>query len=303
MDNRKVLVISGPTASGKSNLAIEIAKKIGGIIINADSMQIYKGLPILSAQPSDEEKTIVEHKLYGIFEPNENNTVYGWLELVKKTIDNTTKIPVIVGGTGMYISRLIHGIRYLPETNLEIRDKANALYEKIGWDEFYKIVEKIDRDSVLKLKKNDKHRIVKIYEIYETSGQKLSYFESLPNEKLYDNIFHININLQRDILYKRCEDRFKVMLLKAIDEVNDLLKTYDIKDNYSITKTIGFKEIKNYLDGNISYDDMVIQAIKATKNYAKRQITWFKNQFEGFDLVVNSLDDYPNLVEKIISLL
>lgn len=299
--DKKIIVISGTTASGKSNLAINLAKSINGIIINADSMQIYDGLPILSAQPTKEDKHIVEHKLYGILKPHESNTVYKWLELAREVIDNTSKIPIVVGGTGMYISRFIDGIKFLPESDKNIREYANNLYDEIGWDEFYKIVEKIDKESVVSIKKNDKHRAVKIYEIYKISGEKLSYFESLPNEKLYNNIYHININLDREILYKRCEDRFKIMLeeINVIDEVRNFLNTNSIKDEYSITKTIGFKEIRDYLDNKISYDDMVYLSIKSTRNYAKRQYTWFKNQFKNKNFVVNDFGDFNFVLDNV----
>lgn len=297
--DKKIIVISGTTASGKSALAIDVAKKINGVIINADSMQIYEGLPILSAQPTEEDKKIVEHKLYGILKSHESNTVYKWLELVKNTIDNTDKIPIVVGGTGMYISRFIDGIKFLPESDKEIRDYANNLYDELGWDAFYKIIEEIDKDSAINIKKNDKHRAVKIYEIYKISGKKLSYFESLPNEKLYNNIYHININLNRELLYKRCEERFRLMLVKAIDEVKSFLNINIVEDNYSITKTIGFKEIRDYIENKISYDDMFYLSVKATRNYAKRQYTWFKNQFKHKDLIIENIDDFNNVYSKI----
>ena len=297
--DKKIIVISGTTASGKSSLAIDVAKKINGVIINADSMQIYEGLPILSAQPTEEDKKVVEHELYSVLKPYESNTVYKWLELVKNVIDNTDKIPIVVGGTGMYISRLIDGIKFLPESNKEIRDYANNLYDELGWDDFYKIIEEIDKDSAINIKKNDKHRAVKIYEVYKISGKKLSYFESLPNEKLYNNIYHININLNRDLLYKRCEERFRIMLINAIDEVKNFIMFNEVKDEYSITKTIGFKEIRDYIEKKITYNDMFCLSVKATKNYAKRQYTWFKNQFKYKDLVIEDLSDFKDVVNKI----
>ena len=275
--DKKIIVISGTTASGKSSLAIDIARMINGIIINADSMQIYEGLPILSAQPTEEDKKIVEHKLYSVLKSCESNTVYKWLELVKNVIDNTDKIPIVVGGTGMYISRFINGIKFLPESDKKIRDYANNLYDELGWDTFYKIIEEIDKDSAINIKKNDKHRAVKIYEIYKISGKKLSYFESLPNEKLYNNIYHVN----------------KKYLPKGFLNINV------IKDDYSITKTIGFREIRDYIENKISYDDMFYLSVKATRNYAKRQYTWFKNQFKHKDLVIEDIDCFKYVYNNI----
>ncbi len=296
------IVISGPTASGKSFLALELAKKIDGIVINADAMQIYKGLPILSAQPNDEEKNTVEHKLYGIFEPTESNSVFRWLELVKNTINKTiknNKIPIVVGGSGMYISRLINGIRELPDTDENLRKELNELYDKIGWDEFYKIVKDIDEESLINLKQNDKHRLIKIYEIYKTSGQKLSNWEKLPNNAIFDKnkFIHINLFPDRDILYDRCEKRFKIMMENAVDEVKNFILNYNVfnGEKYSILNTIGLLEIKDYIDNKISFNETIDVAVKKTRNYAKRQYTWFKNQFKSLDFLINEIPNNGNI--------
>ncbi len=300
--NNNIIVISGPTASGKSYLALELAKKINGTVINADAMQIYKGLPILSAQPSVEEKSMVEHKLYGVFDPIESNSVFKWLKLVKNIIDKTVKnnkIPIVVGGSGMYISRLINGIRELPDTDENLRIKLNELYNDIGWDEFYKIVENIDKESLINLKKNDKHRLIKIYEIYKTSGKKLSEWEKLPNSNIFDinDFIHINLFPDRDILYDRCEKRFNIMMKSAVDEVEVFISKYDIFNGkkYPILNTIGLLEIKDYIDNKISFDEVVNRAVKKTRNYAKRQYTWFKNQFKFLDFLINEIPNCDNI--------
>ncbi len=300
--NNNIIVISGPTASGKSFLALELVKKINGVVINADAMQIYKGLPILSAQPSNEEKNIIEHKLYGIFEPTESNSVFRWLELIKTTIDKTiknNKIPIVVGGSGMYISRLINGIRELPDTDENLRKELNELYDKIGWDEFYKIVKDIDEESLINLKQNDKHRLIKIYEIYKTSGQKLSSWEKLPNNAIFDKnkFIHINLFPDRDILYDRCEKRFKIMMENAVNEVKNFILNYNVfnGEKYSILNTIGLLEIKDYIDNKISFNETIDIAVKKTRNYAKRQYTWFKNQFKSLDFLINEIPNNSNI--------
>lgn len=222
----KIVVISGPTASGKSSLAFELAKKINGCVINADSMQIYKGLPILSAQPTQEEQELVEHKLYSVLEPKDNNSVYVWLKLVEENVNKTlknNKIPIIVGGTGMYISRLINGIKDLPTIPQELRNETIKLFDKIGYDEFYSMVEKIDNKALQKLNKNDKQRLMRIYEIYQISGNNLSFYEDAKNNYIFnpEMFFHINLNIDRDILYKRCQKRFKLILEDSKREVDD----------------------------------------------------------------------------------
>lgn len=297
-NNNKIIVISGPTASGKSAFAIELAKKLDGVIVNADSIQIYEGLPILSAQPDDKDKKEAEHRLYNIIKPKESNCVFNWLQLAKKNVDEILEkgqTPILVGGTGMYISRFINGIRPLPDTNMDNRNKINSLYEEIGWDKFYDMVKEVDEESVLKIKKNDKHKLIKTYEVYEISGKKLSYFESLPNELLYDrqNIFHINIMPKREDTYRFCEIRFKIMVEKlgVIEEVKNFLKNNEdvFNSNSSILHTIGLMEIKEYLEGKIDYDTMLELSIKDTRNYAKRQFTWFKNQFTDVNVRINTL--------------
>lgn len=308
--NSNIVVISGPTASGKSFLALELAKIINGIVVNADAMQIYKGLPILSAQPTEEEKNIVSHELYGIFEPTESNSVFRWLELVKDTIKNVIKngqIPIIVGGSGMYISRLINGIRDLPDTDENLRNELNTLYEEIGWDEFYKIVKNIDKESLINIKTNDKHRLIKIYEVYKISGKKLSDWEKLPNNSIFnqDDFFHINLSPNRDILYDRCKKRFDIMMKNAVDEVKNFTEHYNVFNGkkYPILSTIGLLEIKNYIDKKIDLDEAVNEAVKKTRNYAKRQYTWFRNQFKSLDFLINEIPNNVNINHIVESIL
>lgn len=312
--NKKIVVISGLTASGKSALAIEIAKNINGVILNADSMQIYKGLPILSAQPNVKDLSLIEHRLYNYLEPYESNSVFKWLQLIKTNIDDVLlneKIPVIVGGTGMYISRFINGIKYLPDTNLELRNELNKLYENIGWDRFYNMVEEIDKESLNNIKKNDKHKLIRIYEIYKTSGKTLSYFEKLENEKLFerDKILHINIIPNKEDVYKSCNKRFQIMLddLNVINEVKTFINNNDniFNSNSSILHTVGLLEIRDFINKKIDYDKMFESATKNTRNYAKRQFTWFKNQFKSVDFFINILinkDNIKQITEEVLTL-
>lgn len=309
----KIIVISGPTASGKSSLAIKVAEKLNGVILNADSMQIYEGLPILSAQPSKEDLSKIEHRLYNYMEPNESNSVFKWLELIKNNVDDIlskNKTPIIVGGTGMYISRFIYGIKHMPDSDTNIRNELNELYDNIGWDEFYNIVKNIDESSVNKLKKNDKHKLIKIYEIYKISGKKLSYFDNLPNECLYNikDILHINIMPDRDLIYNSCNLRFKIMLeeLNVIDEVKDFIKYNEniFDTNSSVLHTIGLTEINDYLNNKLTYEEMYDLATKNTRNYAKRQLTWFRNQFKNLDILINKLinkDNIDCIINKIVN--
>ena len=312
MKNKKIIVISGPTASGKSGLALQLAKKVNGVILNADSMQIYKGLPILSAQPSNNDLQEAEHRLYNLLEPHESNSVFKWLELIKQNVDdilNKQQVPIIVGGTGMYISRFIDGIKEMPDSDENLRNELNSLYDTIGWSEFYKMVQEVDEESLINIKKNDKHKLIRIYEIYKVSGKKLSYFESLPNKTLYDrnDIFHINIMPEREEVYNSCNLRFKIMLegLGAIDEVKNFIENNSniFSTNSSMLHTIGLMEIRDYLSGKIDYQRMYELSVKNTRNYAKRQFTWFRNQFKTLDILLSSvinMIDIENILTKIV---
>lgn len=309
----KIIVISGPTASGKSSLAFELAKLINGCVINADSMQIYKGLPILSAQPSIEEQKIVEHKLYSYLEPNENNSVYIWLKLVEKYIKNAfinNKTPIVVGGTGMYISRLINGIKELPTIPQELRNETIKLFEKIGYEEFYKLIKNIDNKAVEKLNKNDKQRLMRIYEVYKISGKNLTYYKDIKNDYLFNpEIFvHINLSIDRNLLYDRCRKRFEIIVDNVENEVELCLKKYPYilnnEQKYSILSTLGFKEFLDFKNNLISKSELIENTVKTTRHYAKRQCTWFRNQFNKFDyqlLDIFKEKDLKNIL-KIIDL-
>lgn len=291
----KIVVISGPTASGKTAYSINFAKENNGIIINADSMQIYEGLPILSAQPTIEEQDGIEHLLFSYLAPTNNCNVGLWLKLVKEKIDycfSKGKTPIIVGGTGMYISKLIDGISQIPEVPQEIRNKVLNLYNEIGYNGCYDKALKIDAEYTKKLNPNDKQRLLRLLEVFEITGKSISYFQKLGNKKLFERekFFHININPPRDVLYQRCELRFKKMILEdgGLQEIENFVKKYknviEQPENYSITKTIGLLDGVRYLNKEITLDEFLNNSIKLTRNYAKRQYTWFNHQFDGFDL-------------------
>lgn len=305
----KIIVISGVTASGKSDLAISLTQKFMGTVINADSMQIYKGLPILSAQPSKNDLLLAEHKLYDFLSPYNSNSVFEWITLVRDEIKKaflSDRIPIVVGGTGMYITRLINGIRDAPSTDENLRAELSKLYDEIGWNGFLELVIKVDPEAVQKIKKNDKQRLIRTYEIYKISGKKASELENEENTSFFErnNIFHINILPERDVIYNRCEERFRKILDDAIEEVKIFMKNYpDILDGYhSIKNTIGLVQINKYLNNETNYKEMFESSVRETRHYAKRQYTWFRNQFKYVDFLfdkVPNMMNINNLLKKI----
>ena len=302
----KIIIISGATASGKSKLALGLAKKCNGVIINADSMQIYQGLPILSAQPSKEDHKEAKHRLYSKFHPSESCSVGIWLKLVRKEIDLTRKVrktPIIVGGTGMYISSLIKGLSPIPNVSEDVKKEAINLYEKLGHNEFLNLVSKIDSKTTSKLNKNDKQRLLRTYEVFRQTEKPLSEWQKIKNINPYktNELFHININCPREELYKKINNRFQEMLKdgSAINEVKVFLKKYPeaIENNYNIANTLGLLEIKRFIDGQISYDEMVNLATQKTRNYAKRQLTWFRHM-EDVNTIHMDKDEEKLLIDK-----
>ncbi|MDR2526561.1 MAG: tRNA (adenosine(37)-N6)-dimethylallyltransferase MiaA [Rickettsiales bacterium] len=292
----KIVVISGPTASGKTAFAVDYAIKNNGVIINADSRQILKGLPILSAQPSENEKKQVAHVLYDYLEPTDDLSVGIWLDLVKIEIDKclqNNKTPLVVGGTGMYISKLVNGISKIPETTKEIREESIKLYNKVGYDKFREITEKIDEESVKKINKNDKQRLMRIWEVYEMTKKTMSELQKQPNISLYPSEYfkHINICPPKEITYNNCQIRFEKMLkIGVLDEVCEFHKKYKINSN-----TIGYGDCLEFINKKITQVDLIERVTRNTRKYAKRQYTWFAYQFKKFDEIITCSAAFKNL--------
>ncbi len=275
---KKVLVISGATASGKSELVLKIAEEKNIAIINADSLQIYQGLPILSSQPSISDQKKAPHFLYSHFQPQESCSVGKWLELVKEALDevyNQKKIPVIVGGSGMYISKLIDGIAEIPVISGEVKKSANELYEKIGHHEFQ---QKFGEGKII-----DKQRLIRACEVFLQTQKTIFFWQNQQPKKIlphknFTDFLHINLDLQREKIYQNCNLRFEKMLKNgALEEVQSFVNR-GFESDWQITKTLGFHEIADFLANKISYQKMIEVATQKTRNYAKRQLTWFRNQ-------------------------
>jgi tRNA dimethylallyltransferase len=273
----KIVVVCGPTASGKTSFAIDYAVKNNGVVINADSRQIFKGLPILSAQPTFDDCRTVNHLLYNYLEPDFSLSVAIWLGLIKKEIDKCDKLPIVVGGTGMYISSLLDGISEIPETSNEVRQEITDLYERIGYDEFRKIAEQIDENAVNKINKNDKQRLMRIVEVYKISGEKMSTLQNCKKTIYSKDCFEvIKIMPPKDKVYKNCELRFIEMLKNGVlDEVKNFKNTYGCSTN-----TIGYNDCLKYLDNEITKEELINKVAMDTRRYAKRQYTWFKNKIK-----------------------
>ena len=263
MKKQRIFVIGGPTASGKSALAIQLAEHVGGSIVNGDAIQVYKDLRILSARPSLEEQKDIPHHLFGFVDAWTNYSMIEWLSDVKKTLAHVEN-PIIVGGTGMYLDALINGVNDIPQIPDEIRQKVREMP--------LEDVRKIMKDYPFQ----DSQRIRRALEVQLATGKSLKYFHNQSKTKVVDADFClIHILPDRERVYENCAKRFEVMLKEgAVKEVERLNK---LKATGGVLKAIGVSEIKSFLNNEIDAKTMIEKAVTATRQYAKRQMTWFRH--------------------------
>ena len=299
---QKIILIAGPTGSGKSEIALRLAKKINGEIINADSMQVYKEIKILSARP--ESYSNVSHYLYGNISVKKN---FSAGELLKKVKLNLNKIikkkkqPIFVGGTGLYFKLLTEGISNIPKIPDSIRIKARKLNAKLGNDEFYDLLIKLDPLIQNKIKKNDTHRLIRAYEVITFTKKSLIDWQK-KNKNYFSNYHFIKIfiNAENSFLQKLLRSRLKKMFeLGAVDEVKKFLK---LKINKSLpaNKILGIEEIKKYLDKKIPLEQAFEETFIRTRRYVKRQRTWFRGHMKDWTSIFNP--NFDILTKKIINL-
>ena len=274
----KILLISGPTASGKSSFAIKVAKKVGGEIINADSMQVYKQLKILSARPEPKEYENIKHHLYGFHDVTKNFSTGDWLKLVKKKIKQVQKrkkTAILVGGTGLYFKALINGLVKIPKISFQHRNKIRNLQKKIGQKKFYEKLLKLDPSSLGKINPTDSQRSIRAYEVKKFTKKSLhEWFKSTKPIYLERDIFKVYIDYPREKLIERINHRTEMMIENgAVKEVKNLIKLKVRKDK-TANKAIGIMEIKDYLTKKKNLKEIKEKIAIKTRQYAKRQSTW-----------------------------
>ena len=277
----KIILISGPTATGKSSLALKIAKKIDSEIINADSIQLYKDLSILTARPLVEREKI-KHHLYGLLNGDIKWSVGKWLQETKVLIQNIIekrKIPIIVGGTGFYFKAITDGLSPIPDIDHLVRDKLNDLLLKEGLESLYLDLQKVDEVAAEKINPNDKQRIIRALEVYNGTKKRISDYWKMERVKYIDKpTVNFSIEAERRWIYEKCDSRVDNMFREGvIDEVKNLKNKNYSKDS-PIFKAIGVEEISSFLDEKISIEEASDLIKFKTHQYAKRQITWINNQ-------------------------
>ena len=275
-DKDNVIVICGPTASGKTTLGIKVANKINGEIVSADSMQIYKEMDIGTAKPTKEEQRMCKHYLIDFVMPNKRYSVADFksdaINAIEAILKNK-KVPIVVGGTGLYINSLIYNINFDSEgeTDLEYRKELDSKDISV----LYEMAKKIDEEALSKISKNDKKRIMRIIELYHSTGKTKTEIEkeSMKENKYNYKIFVLDWDRQK--LYERINKRVDLMIQNGlIEEVQNLLRKYD--EFPTSFQGLGYKEVEEYLDGKLTKEEMIEKIKQESRRYAKRQITWFK---------------------------
>ena len=299
----KVIVIVGPTASGKTALSIELAKRINGEIVSCDSMQIYKDMDIGSAKPTLEEMQGIKHYMIDVVKPDERFSVAEYKKQAEKAIEEILskgKIPIVIGGTGLYADSLIYSIEY-PEIEFDLKYR-NKLEKKAntqeGLIELYNEAKRIDEEAIKKISENDKKRIIRILEIFHSTRKTKTQLEieSRRNEVKYDyRVFAIDMN--REILYDRINKRVDIMIENGlIQEVKNLLNKYGSFP--TAMQGLGYKEVVEYFDGKLTKEEMIEKIKQETRRYAKRQLTWFRKNKQT--IWINGLDDMQNNINIIL---
>ena len=297
----KIILISGPTASGKSNFAIKLAKKINGEIVNADSMQVYKELKILSARPDPKDYQKIKHHLYGFHNVKKSFSTGDWIKLAVKKINELKKrkkIPIFVGGTGLYFKALTDGLVNIPNIPVRSRNKIRVLQETLGQKKFYQKLLKLDLKSKNKINPTDVQRSIRAYEVKLFTKKSLhDWFRKTKSYFKEDEFFKIYIDYPRKDLIERIEKRTEQMIkMGAINEVKRFIKLKIKKDN-SVNKAIGINEIKEFLNHEKELSDIKEKISIKTRQYAKRQSTWARaNMASWFKLQPKEINKF---VKKI----
>ena len=302
MEKPKVIVICGPTASGKTALSIELAKRINGEVVSADSMQIYKDMDIGSAKVTKEEMQGIKHYLVDCVSPDERYSVANYKLDAKKAIEEILKkgkTPIVVGGTGLYIDALIYEIEYQDiKINESYRKELESIKQNQGLEVLYERALKIDPEAMKKISPNDSKRIMRVLEIYEATGKNKTEQEAESRLKEISYNYKVfAITMDREKLYERINKRVDIMIENGlIEEVKELLKKY--KEFPTAMQALGYKEVKEHLDGKLTKQEMIDKIKQESRRYAKRQLTWFRKNKQT--IWIDGLNDMQKNINIIL---
>lgn len=299
---QKLAGIVGPTASGKTGLAIKTAQIIKAEILSCDSMQIYRGMDIGTAKASIQEQQAVPHHLIDIVDPDENFSTAAYQRLAKGQIEqlnNRHIIPLMVGGTGLYYQSVVDDYQFFPmDTRENVRDRLNHMVEMNGLGEAYSRLQSIDPQYADMISCNDQKRIIRALEVYEITGRTFSSFQ-MRNQNNY-LMAVVGLRMERAELYHRIDKRVDVMMEQGlIEETAELMKKYDDFERFNSMQALGYKQAISYLKGFITYDVMVEEIKRETRRYAKRQMTWFNKDKRIFWINAGENNSEEEIVQNI----
>ena len=300
MKKQPLLIIAGPTASGKTALSVELAKRLNGEIISADSMQVYRGMDIGTAKVTALEMQGVPHHLIDILEPHEEWNVMEFCRLAAEKIDEIAsrgKLPILAGGTGFYIHALAYGAEFEEETKSEVRERL----EQRSDEDLYAYLQRVDPASCETIHMNNRKRVIRALEYYEQTGNRMSDLNARLKEKeaVYDLCFLV-LDLDRAVLYERIERRVDIMLEQGlVDEVRKLRDAGYHREMVSM-KGLGYKEILAYLDGEMSLEEAVYVLKRDTRHFAKRQLTWMRREKDVTFLEREPVETLVERAEKVV---
>ena len=290
MDLRsKIILIYGPTASGKSNFAIKLSKKINGEIINADSMQVYKELKVLSARPSKNECKRIKHHLFGFHSVKKKFSTGDWLKLANQKIldiKKRKKVPILVGGTGLYFKSLTDGLVIIPNIPIKFREKVRSLHKKIGSKKFFSKLIKLDPLIKNRIKSSDTQRSIRAYEVKSFTKKSIyQWFKKTKSNYQQKDFYKIYIDFPKDKLVERIHLRAQEMLKKgAISEVKKF-NSLKVRNDKTAYKAIGIREVNEYLQKKIEITDVIEKISIKTRQYAKRQRTWANGNMQNWNKI------------------
>ncbi len=281
-DGRPVIVVYGPTASGKSDLALALAERLDGVVINADSLQVYAELKILTARPGAEATARAPHRLYGVLPAATAGSAAWWRDAALGEIAAAQaegRWAIVTGGTGLYINSLIDGLSPVPPADEAARAEATARYVALGGEAFRAELSHSDPEAAARLMAGDRQRLIRAWEVFQATGRPLSDWQKLPREPGHDLDFRlIGLMPPRDELYRRIDSRFATMVAAgALDEAR-AFAALGLPGALPANKALGLPELRRHLNGEISLSEAVRAASQASRNYAKRQMTWFRGQ-------------------------
>ena len=305
----KAVIICGPTGSGKSSLALNLAEKFKGVIINADSVQIYREIKVLSGRPTSDDYRQAPHRLYGVMSIFKPCTLGIWRKMALETIkacDLSGHLPIICGGTGLYIKFLLNELSPIPDIPPSIKLEAREKLEKLGNENFRELLLKNDPVSAYQIKLGDTNRLLRAWEVFTATTKPLSYWHEQSRETgSKDKFFKVCLMPKREVLYSKCDKRFLDFVeLGAIEEA-EALNFITASPELPASKTLGLLELIKYTKGELELNEAIEQAQRTTRRYAKRQLTWFRHQFDEDFLIQNLCcrKTVSDCFEKIVNFL